>query len=251
MIDMHTHILPHIDDGAKDSTMSAFMLKKEAEQGVSAVVLTSHYYGKKYGPSHFLERRASAFERIKNKIPEGLEIRLGAEVYFTGVNVAEPDELCKLAIEGTKYILMEFPFTEKWTYELLDKLAEFIGETGYTPIIAHVERYREIKKRPAYITELIDMGCLIQVNTKAFLDKKEKKLVYALLKNGMVHCIGTDTHDLENRAPNYAEAKETAKKAGFEKEWSKIQADMEKILADEKVSVSPPKLLRKFFGKYL
>lgn len=251
MIDMHTHILPHIDDGAKDSTMSAFMLKKEAEQGVKTVVLTSHYYGRKHGPSRFLERRASAFERIKDKIPEGLEVRLGAEVHFTGVNVAEYDELCKLAIEGTKYILIEFPFTEKWTYELLDKLADFISETGYTPIIAHVERYREIQKRPAYITELIDMGCLMQVNTRAFLDKKDRKLAYALLKKGMAHCIGTDSHDLENRAPNYTEAENAVKKAGFAEEWTAMQANMAKILAGEKVEISPPKRLKKFFGKYL
>ena len=59
MIDMHTHILPHIDDGAKDSTMSAFMLKKEAEQGVKTVVFTSHYYGRKHGPSRFLDNTIS------------------------------------------------------------------------------------------------------------------------------------------------------------------------------------------------
>ncbi len=251
MIDMHTHILPHIDDGAKDSTMSAFMLKKELEEGVKTIVLTSHYYGRRHSPVRFLERRASAFEKIKDKIPEGLEIRLGAEVHFTGVNVAEYEELCKLAIEGTKYILIEFPFTEKWTYELLDKLADFISETGYTPIIAHVERYREVQKRLAYITELIHMGCLIQVNTNAFLDKRDKKLAYALLKNGMVHCIGTDTHDLENRAPNYTETYEAVKKAGFEEEWATIQANMQKILADEEVEITTPKVLKKFFGKIL
>ena len=95
------------------------------------------------------------------------------------------------------------------------------------------------------------MGCLIQVNTSAFLDKKDKKLAYVLLKNGMVHCIGTDTHDLESRAPNYAEAYEAVKKAGLEGEWSTIQENMQKILSDEEVQVTPPKLLKKFFGKIL
>ncbi len=251
MIDMHTHILPRIDDGAKDSTMSAFMLKKEAEQGVKTVVLTSHYYGRKHGPAHFLERRSASFERIKDKIPEGMEVRLGAEVHFTGVNVAEHEELCKLAIEGTKYILIEFPFTEKWTYELLDKLAEFIGETGYTPIIAHVERYREVQKRPAYLSELMEMGCLLQVNTQAFLNKRDKKLAYALLKKGMVHCIGTDTHDMDARAPIYAEAENAVKDAGYEAEWDKIQENMAKILSGEEVKANPPQALKKFFGKYL
>ena len=251
MIDMHTHILPRIDDGAKDSTMSAFMLKKEAEQGVKTVVLTSHFYGRKHGPAHFLERRAASFQRIKDKIPEGMQVRLGAEVHFTGVNVAEHEELCKLAIEGTNYILIEFPFTEKWTYELLDKLAEFISETGYTPIIAHVERYREVRKRPAYLSELIEMGCLLQVNTQSFLNKKDKKLAFTLLRKGMVHCIGTDTHDMDGRAPIYAEAENAVKDAGYEAEWDKIQENMSKVLANEEVEVNPPQTVKKFFGKYL
>jgi tyrosine-protein phosphatase YwqE len=67
----------------------------------------------------------------------------------------------------------------------------------------------------------------------------------------MVHCIGTDTHDLENRAPNYTETYEAVKKAGFEEEWMTIQANMQKILADEEVEITTPKVLKKFFGKIL
>ena len=155
MIDIHTHILPHIDDGAKDTATALAMLHKEWEQGVEEVVLTSHFYGRHRSPEQFLEKRNAAFERLRLQLPEGLKVRLGAEVHFTGRNMPENEELCRLAIEGTNYILIEFPFTTAWTGELLDRLNDFILDTGYTPIIAHAERYSEIKKCPALISELV------------------------------------------------------------------------------------------------
>lgn len=249
MIDIHTHILPHIDDGAKDTDTSAAMLKAEWEQGVNAVVLTSHYYGKKRSPKDFVEKRGELFARIKPRIPEGMNVLLGAEVHFTGVNVANFEELCLLAIEGTKYILIEFPFTSVWERSLLDRLSDFIYETEYTPIIAHAERYPEVQKNPALVTELVQLGCLIQVNASSFLDKREKKLAFALLKHGLVHCLGSDAHDTEQRAPDWS-VKETVEKVGFADEWQRAQEIMQKVIAGEQVRVETGKTVKKFFGKY-
>ena len=249
MIDLHTHILPHIDDGAKDTEMSAAMLKAEYKQGVDTIVLTSHYYGKKRSPEDFLAHRNSLYEHIKPRIPEGLKVLLGAEVHFTGVNNAEYGELCKLAIEGTKYILIEFPFTNAWTKSLLDRLADFIYYTDYTPIIAHAERYKEIWKKPPLITELVSMGCLIQVNLSSFADKRAKKLAYAMLKHGYVHCLGTDTHDMGVRAPDWS-VKEKLLSEGYSSQWERAQSIMEKVVTGEHVRVELGKPIRKFFGKY-
>ena len=115
MIDLHTHILPHMDDGAKDSSVTAAILQKEVEQGVQALVFTPHYYCKDRTPEQFLEKRNRMFQHIKPLIPENLEVRLGCELHFTGLNMPEVEELCKLAIEGTNYILLEFPFTSGWS----------------------------------------------------------------------------------------------------------------------------------------
>lgn len=249
MIDLHTHILPHIDDGAKDTEMSAAMLKAEKKQGVDTIVLTSHYYGKKRSPDEFIEKRAALFQHIKPRIPEGMKVLLGAEVHFTGVNNAEYSELCRLAIEGTKYILIEFPFTNAWTKSLLDRLADFIYYTDYTPIIAHAERYAEIWKKPSLITELVSMGCLIQVNASSFTDKREKKLAYAMLNHGYVHCLGTDTHDMSTRAPDWS-VKELLCNEGYEAEWERAQEIMQKVIAGEQVRVEMGKPVKKFMGKY-
>ena len=237
MIDIHTHILPHIDDGAKDTATALAMLHKEWEQGVEEVVLTSHFYGRHRSPEQFLEKRNAAFERLRLQLPEGLKVRLGAEVHFTGRNMPENEELCRLAIEGTNYILIEFPFTTAWTGELLDRLNDFILDTGYTPIIAHAERYSEIKKCPALISELVHMGCLIQVNVGSFLNKREKKLAFAILKHGFVHCIGSDGHDLDRRSVDLLKAKNAVETAGYAEAWEDAQSIMQRIVNGEDVRV--------------
>ena len=250
MIDMHTHILPHIDDGARDSSVSVAMLQAELKQGVHTVLLSPHYYGRRHSPARFLERRNSMFERLKPKIPEGINVRLGAEVHFTGINVLNADEFCSLAIEGTKYVLVELPFDTAWHGEILDKLATLIAETGYTPIIAHVERYDEVLKNPTIVSSLVAMGCLIQVNTYAFLNKKEKQLAFALLKHGLVHCIGSDTHDMEQRKPNHLDAKKAFENAGFANEWQQIQQNMQNVFADKAVERALTTPVKKFLWWY-
>ena len=249
MIDLHTHILPRFDDGAKNTDMSAAMLKAEAGQGVDTVVFTSHYYGKKRSPSEYIKYRNEVFEHIKPRIPSGMKALLGAEVHFTGVNVADYEELEKLCIEGTKYILIEFPFTSAWTSFLFEKLSDFINETGCTPIIAHAERYHEVQKNPALLTELIDMGCLMQINANSFLDKRERKIAMAMLKHGYMHCIGSDAHDMAQRAPDWS-VQEFFYKEGYSEQWKRAQDIMRKVIAGEQVCVERGKPIKKFFGKY-
>ncbi len=250
MVDIHTHILPHIDDGAKDTKTSVAMLNSLQQQGVNTVVLTPHYYGKRSSPTEFIKRRNTIFERLKEEIPQGMQVRLGAEVHFTGMNMAEYEELCALGIEGTKYILIEFPFTSKWNHDLMEKLFDFIRETEYTPIIAHVERYTEVQKNPRLTSELAYMGCLLQVNAPSFLDKRESKLAFALLKHGLVHCIGTDAHDMDRRSPKYAEAKQAVIEKGYGAEWLRAEEITKDVLSGTHVRVESGKPIKKFLGKY-
>ena len=235
MIDMHTHVLPNLDDGAKNEQVTADLLRLEYAQGVRELVFTPHYYGKKRSAERFIEERNEAAEKIKELVPADMKTRLGAEVYLTGVNDPNNDTLCSLAIEGTKCVLVELPFDDRWSKNLLSKLYGFIAHTGYQPIIAHVERYREIAKNPALLNFFVKMGCYIQVNTGAFLDKHTKKLAFMLLKHGLVHCLGTDTHNETDRAPDYLQAEELVKERGLSKEWTRVQTRMRQILSGETV----------------
>ncbi len=250
MIDMHTHILPHIDDGAKDSATALTMLDMELSQGVDTIVFSPHYYGKSRSPKQFLETRQTMYEHIRSRIPLDIQTRLAAEVHFTGINPIENDDMCSLAIEGTEYVLVEFPFTTAWTASLLDRLSQFVYDTAYTPIIAHVERYQEVQKKPSLLTELLRMGCLLQVNTTSFLEKNEKKFAFTLLRNGYVHCLGTDAHDAEYRAPDYEKAKKAIQEAGYAAGFERLQENMRCILDNQSVELPEYRPIKKIFGMY-
>ena len=250
MIDLHTHILPGIDDGAEDEEVSAKLLDVLVSQGVSKIVFTSHYYGRKRSPRQYLEARAAAFAQIKNLIPADVEIFLGAEVYFTKQMAAANDSLCSLAIGDTRYILLELPFNAPWDRGLWNRLGDFISDTDYIPVIAHVERYKEVWKKPVLLSVLKDMGCLLQVNTGAFLDGDSKKLALALLGHHLVDCLGTDAHNLDARAPDYAAAKRAIEEAGFGENFAGIQENMRLVLENKPVPREKTKPVKKFLGRY-
>lgn len=250
MTDLHTHILPGIDDGAIDEGVSSEQMKSLLEQGVDKVVFTSHYYGRKRSPKQFLEARADALCRIKDLIPEGMETYLGAEVHFAAEMAASDESICSMAIGDTRYILAELPFTTAWNKGLWRRLEDFISSTDYIPVIAHVERYDEAQKKPALLSELVDMGCLLQVNTQAFLKKEDSAMAFALLEHGLVHCLGTDTHNMRERAPKYAAAKEAIEEAGLYDRFERIQENMLLLLEDKPIKTEKTKPVKKFFKLY-
>ncbi len=247
MIDIHTHILPNIDDGADAMSVSAELLRLSADQGVKEIVFTPHYYGKNT-VEEFLAERNAAMQSIRELVPAGLKTRMGAEVLMTGVNDPSDEQLCALAIEGTKCVLVEFPYAGKLSQRLFDRLADFVSETGYSPIVAHIERYDEVLQNPAIASWLAKIGCFIQVNTSAFLEKHSRRFAFALLKHGLVHCVGTDAHDTGLRTSDYAEAQAAILKKGFADEWTEIQWCMGRMLAGEAV-LKPYGQVRKI-GKF-
>ena len=94
------------------------------------------------------------------------------------------------------------------------------------------------------------MGCLIQVNTASFFNKHEKKLAFAMLKHGFLHCLGTDAHDMSMRAPDFTAAKAEVEKAGLLDVWTRAEGMMEDVLADRQVCVEYAKPIKKWFGMY-
>ena len=95
MTDIHTHILPGIDDGAKDEKVSEEMLSALYAQGVRRVVFTPHYYGNHRSPQDFLKLRSEAYEKIKGVVPAGMQTALGAEVHFSETVAANADSVLR------------------------------------------------------------------------------------------------------------------------------------------------------------
>ncbi len=248
MIDFHTHVLAGIDDGAKDVETSIKMLEESKRQGVTTVVCTSHYYGKKRGPRGFLEMRAAIASSLLPHVPEGIQLLQGAEVYFAEDIVTDFDELALLCIEGTRYIMFELPFTPKFNERLFEKIEEFIAETDCIPLIAHVDRYLAVHRKPAILTRLAEIGCLFQVNAEAFFHKGVKDLVLAMLKKGMVHAIGTDMHNMEDRAPNMQAFANLLGTMPTEVQ-ERLKKTQEDILADKPILPTVGRI-KKLFGKF-
>ena len=250
MIDFHSHVLPGIDDGAKDVETSVAMLEESKRQGVTTIVCTPHYYGRKHSPEWFKERRNAAYERLKPHIPDGIELLLGAEVFFPDDSVLSNEQLAQLCIEGTRYVMLEFPFFPKYSERLFERIESFIAETDCIPLIAHVDRYPAMLKKPAILKRLTDMGCLLQLNVEALEAKGVKGFALAALKKGLIHAIGTDMHNMENRRPKMKVFPIALHTNGLPLELSQKIMDTEYAILSNRSVERSGESLRKFLGKY-
>ncbi len=206
MIDIHTHILPQIDDGSQSVEESLQLLRQEAAQGVTQVALTPHFYALEDSPRRFLERRQRAYEALLPHLEPGLpQLRLGAEVqYFEGICSAE--QIGELRIQGTRLLLLEMPFCP-WTERMREDVLALNARPDIQVVLAHVERYLRWQDRDT-LPELLDSRVLTQVNAGAFTHWKTRGRALQLLRKGQVAFLGSDCHDLTARPPRLREAGE-------------------------------------------
>lgn len=215
MIDVHTHILPGIDDGSKSVEMSLEMLRISAAQGVKTVVATPHFYPTRNNPEKFYEDRQRAWEQL-GQLPEDLpQVLLGAEVaYFEGISRSSQLEAMRLG--SSDLLLVEMPMSP-WTDRMMEELRQIPGNLGLQPVLAHVDRYLHRSQLPRYLEDILDMEIPLQVSASAFGKFSERGKMLRLVKNGCVDFIGSDAHNLTTRVPNMADAARViAKKLGEE-----------------------------------
>ncbi len=251
MIDFHTHILPKIDDGAQSLEESLAVLSELEKQGVKTVILTPHYYGRKKSVEQFLEKRERKYDQLIEAYTGKIKLIKGCECNLSTCANSDFNDFIPLAIEGTKYILIEMAFTPKWEKSLSDKLFKLMNTTNLTPIIAHVELYPAVKANPELAHRLIETGCLLQMNCLSLVDSNKKDLPWALLTHNQIHCIGSDTHNLENRPPLYSLACEKLKESFGEERLNGLQNNMNKIILNQKVEVSESEPIKKRLFSYV
>ena len=200
MIDWHSHILPGIDDGSKDVAESVSMIQLLAAQGVDTVVATPHFYANDGTVATFLEKRDAAYHQLKAQLPaDAPRILLGAEVrYYPGIS--RMDELKALRLQDSQILLLEMPFT-KWTEFTIRELIELSGMYGFRIVLAHVERYLSLQTRACW-DRLLQCDILFQVNAGFVANFGTRRGVRTLLKNGNVHFLGSDCHNMRSRKPN-------------------------------------------------
>ncbi|MDO4315099.1 MAG: hypothetical protein Q4C45_04925 [Oscillospiraceae bacterium] len=223
MTDLHTHILPGMDDGAKTVEMSLAMLRMERDQGVDTVVLTPHFYRDRESPEKFLSRRRAAGEALRDaleSLPEEERktlprLAVGAEVAWMP-NLADWPELPRLCLGRSRNLLLELPFSP-WSGQMIRQIYDLMGRTGITPVIAHIERYLKIQKAE-HIAEVLALGVPVQLSAEPLLHPLRRGRALKLLRGRQVQLLASDCHNTTVRPPNLGPAAEIVKsRLGAEK----------------------------------
>ena len=196
MIDIHTHIIPCVDDGSPNLETSIDMIKHEIEIGVDSIICTPHHIFHRYEKS--VEEIKKQYELLVKEIEKQnlpIKLYLGQEICYTHredtISMLKEGKL--LTLNNTNRVLLEFSFTRE-PEDVLDVIYNF-NVNGYEVIVAHVERYEwmTIDKVKALRSE----GALIQINSNSYLGLtswKEKRMTRKLIKLGLVDFVASDTH---------------------------------------------------------
>lgn len=243
MVDIHSHILPGIDDGSKSMEETMEMLKLTEADGIKTIVATSHFY-RGYYENKWNDIK-KLVEKVKTRAEEenvDLDIISGQEVMLDNRTLESYRSSEIGCMEGTGYMLVELPMMTmpkdamNIIYELEIK--------GVRPILAHPERYRYIIDNPSKINEFLDEKCLIQINTGSIIGifgKKVKSTARILIKNGVCSFIASDTHSTGGRCPGISKAMKTASHID-DNIYGRIEENCKKLLENQLISPSSERI---------
>lgn len=202
MIDLHTHILPEIDDGASSTEEAYALINKLFEQKIGAAVCTPHFDPSKSELSDFIDKRKLAMYKLKDS---PVHLVSGSETVLNEFLFRYSD-LTALCFENTRYLLLELPYSGSWGKELYLQIKKLMNFYSVFPVIAHIERYDAVWKNKKSIKRLIEMGCMIQMNASAVISAKRGYKALGLIKKGYVDVLASDCHNTITRPPNLCEA---------------------------------------------
>ncbi|MGD9604698.1 MAG: tyrosine-protein phosphatase [Bacilli bacterium] len=194
MIDVHTHILPLVDDGSESLEESLRMIEREISLGVTDIIITSHALRLdliKVSKQELMDAFAKFSTLVQNKY--NVKLYLGQEVAYSDkmISLLKNNEL--LTINNTEHLLLELPFDQ--AINDIDEVIFSCRILGYKVIIAHVERYQYYNFKQ--LVDLKKLGVLFQINSNSITGRSGKdlqKLSFKLFKSHMVDLVGSDVH---------------------------------------------------------
>ncbi|MBN1559215.1 hypothetical protein JW998_03125 [candidate division KSB1 bacterium] len=241
LIDTHSHIIPYVDDGAKDWDMSMGMLNAAAADGICEVVATPHVLSE----SDLLndEKYVSRFTELKKRAADAginIKLHLGSELYVQPYfDYRRP--MATLANNG-RYFLIEFPMS--MIPGSIEARFFTLFPPKYTPIIAHPERNGTILSKPRKALELVKNGAMLQVTAGSLLGvfgSQVKAVAEQLMNSNAVHIIASDAHDLTRRTLTLRKAYDyVSKKWGAEKAELLFSINPDKVIKGESIDIGEP-----------
>ena len=194
MIDLHSHIIPNVDDGSRSLEDSVNLIKESIKLGITDIVFTPHFepIPNRMIPNININESFNAFKKHLEDENLNINIYLGNEITINDNLIKDLKNSKCLSINGSKYILLELDF-----FAAEEEIGELIYElelAGYSVIIAHAERYMYADYK--YIEMLVREGALIQINATSIITKHPflRKFIMKLIKNNLVHFVSSDVH---------------------------------------------------------
>ena len=239
MVDIHCHILPQVDDGAKSWEVATEMCRMAAADGITHVIATPHA-NEDY--AYHREKHSARLLKLQTLAGEWLILGLGCDFHFSFDNVQDalraPE---RYSISGTPYLLVEF--SDFGVSRYINDAIYHLRAQGIVPIVTHPERNRMLQRDPENVLGFVEQGCVIQATASSFTGNwgsSARKAAEWLLKHDAVHVIATDAHDTQHRPPVLSAGREAiAKIAGKDIARALVEDNPAAIVAGEALPYLP------------
>src|SRR5690625_4635771 len=254
MIDIHSHILPGLDDGAQTEEDSLKMATQAVEQGIHTIIATPHHKNNKYeNIRESIVKHTVILNELFEQHGVPLQLLPGQETRINGDMVRDVKEGELLSLNDTKYLFVELPsghvprYTEAMLYDLQLE--------GYLPIIVHPERNRELMENPDRLYGLVRKGALTQVTAGSVIGafgKKIERFTHQMIDANLTHFIASDAHNTTTRPFNIREAYEFINDNFGIDTYYMFKENSELLIDNMNVNRMEPQLIRrrKFLGLF-
>lgn len=248
MIDLHSHILPGIDDGPVDLEGSLAFARSAVAAGITTIAATPHVNSRfqlRADDIAGLPARVSALSAQLSEHEIPLEVVKGAEVSFSRVPEMNREQLGVLSLGDGPYLLVESPYSD--VVPMIEELLFSLQAQGVRPVLAHPERCPAFQSEPQMVARLVEAGTVCLVNSGSIggaFGNGARRLALALIRQGLVHAVSSDAHDAKGRPPGLLEGLASGQRElpGLSDETDRLTREAPTaILAGERVPV-PPRL---------
>lgn len=209
MVDIHSHILPEVDDGPKSWDTCVEMCRTAAADGITHIVATPHANDRYHYDREYLQGLVAHLQQLVGDSPK---LSLGCDFHLSYENVQDAlANPTRYVIDSTRYLLVEFS-----NYSIPQQITDSflkLGDCGITVIVTHPERNPILRENPQRIAEWAEQGCVIQVTGSAltgFWGERSRRVAHWLLEHQAVHVLATDAHDTQKRVPVLSTARDAA-----------------------------------------
>lgn len=238
-MDLHSHILPGVDDGARNDAEALEMLRIAAADGIQTIVATPH---SEYATVGEITSGVARLSRLAAEQNIDIEIATGCEVFIAPdlVDLVRAGQL--VTLNGTAYVLLELSLMGDWPVYLPTVVYD-LQVAGLLPILAHVERYPPVQQNPDILLDLISTGVLIQINASSLLGRtgsRSHRAAESLVQRRMAHIIASDAHSPRRRAPRIQAALQQAATLAGPQYAADMQERAVQILHGEPVTFPEP-----------